>query len=40
VFAHPQARYFMIGKIGQDQREKYAAQRGITVMELRKWLPE
>jgi 5-methyltetrahydrofolate--homocysteine methyltransferase len=40
VFAHPQARYFMIGKIGQDQREKYAARRKMTLTELRKWLPE
>jgi 5-methyltetrahydrofolate--homocysteine methyltransferase len=40
VFAHPQARYFMIGKIGVDQREKYAAQRCVTIKELNKWLPE
>ncbi|MBB3185868.1 5-methyltetrahydrofolate--homocysteine methyltransferase [Microbacter margulisiae] len=39
VFANPQARYFMVGKITADQREKYAAQRGITVAELRKWVP-
>jgi len=40
LFAHPQARYFMIGKIGDDQRKHYAAQRGISVEETLKWLPK
>ncbi|MEM9682747.1 MAG: vitamin B12 dependent-methionine synthase activation domain-containing protein, partial [Pseudomonadota bacterium] len=30
-FAHPEARYFGIGKIGRDQVEDYAARRGISV---------
>jgi 5-methyltetrahydrofolate--homocysteine methyltransferase len=36
--AHPQARYFSIGRIGRDQLEDYAARRGITVDEAERWL--
>ena len=36
--AHPQAVYFHIGKIGQDQLEDYAAKRGISVEEAKRWL--
>ena len=39
LIAHPQSRYFAIGKIGDDQRADYAQRRGITPEELRKWLP-
>ena len=39
LFAHPQSSYFMIGKIDDEQRKHYAAQRGITVEESTKWLP-
>lgn len=39
LFAHPQSSYFMIGKIDEEQRKLYAAQRGITVEESTKWLP-
>jgi 5-methyltetrahydrofolate--homocysteine methyltransferase len=39
LFAHPQSSYFMIGKIDDEQRKNYAAQRGITVEESTKWLP-
>ena len=28
-FAHPQARYFAVGRIGRDQVEDYAARKGI-----------
>lgn len=38
MFAHPQARYFAIGKIGEDQLADYAARRGMPVETLRKFL--
>ena len=37
-FAHPEARYFGVGKIGLDQVEAYAGQKKITVEEAEKWL--
>jgi 5-methyltetrahydrofolate--homocysteine methyltransferase len=39
-FAHPQAAYFMVGKIDDEQRKTYASQRKITVEETLKWLPK
>ncbi|MDR1760210.1 MAG: hypothetical protein LBR60_06765 [Fibrobacter sp.] len=36
--AHPQSRYFSIGKIGEDQLRDYAARKGISVEEVKKWL--
>ena len=37
-FAHPQARYFGLGKIAQDQLESYAHRKGISVEMAKKWL--
>ena len=37
-FAHPQARYFGVGRLGRDQVEDYAQRKGITVEEAEKWL--
>jgi len=37
MFAHPQASYFMIDKIGEDQLADYARRRGFSVEELKKW---
>ena len=37
-FAHPDARYFAVGKIDRDQVESYAARKGMTVAEVEKWL--
>ncbi len=37
-FASPQARYFGVGRIGTDQLEDYAARKGWTVDEARRWL--
>ena len=37
-FAHPQARYFMVGKIGRDQVEDYARRKGMTAAEAERWL--
>ena len=37
-FAHPQARYFGVGKIGRDQAEDYARRRGIRLEEAERLL--
>lgn len=39
MFAHPAARYFNIGKIGTDQLRDYAERRGVSVEEMKKFLP-
>jgi 5-methyltetrahydrofolate--homocysteine methyltransferase len=36
--AHPQARYFGVGRIGADQLEDYAARKGWELDEARRWL--
>jgi 5-methyltetrahydrofolate--homocysteine methyltransferase len=36
--AHPDARYFSVGRIGRDQAEDYAARKGITLDEVARWL--
>lgn len=38
MFAHPQSRYFDLGKIDDDQLEDYARRRNQPVEELRKYL--
>ena len=38
MFAHPQARYFNLGKIGEDQLRDYARRRGLPIEVLRKFL--
>ena len=37
-FAHPQARYFGVGRVGRDQVEDYAARKGWTLEEAERWL--
>jgi 5-methyltetrahydrofolate--homocysteine methyltransferase len=37
-FAHPQAKYFAVGRIGRDQLEEYAGRKGLQVAELERWL--
>ena len=37
-FAHPEARYFGVGKITQDQLESFAQRKNITLEEAEKWL--
>jgi len=37
-FAHPQSRYFSLGKIDRDQVEDYHRRKGITVAEVERWL--
>ena len=36
--AHPDARYFGVGKVAKDQVEDYALRRGVSVEEAEKWL--
>jgi 5-methyltetrahydrofolate--homocysteine methyltransferase len=36
--AHPEARYFSVGRIGRDQLEDYAARKGLSVDEAERWL--
>lgn len=38
ILAHPKARYFAIGKIGEDQLADYARRKGKTPEEIRKFL--
>lgn len=38
MIAHPQARYFMLGKIGDDQLRDYSRRRGVPVEMMRKFL--
>ncbi|MCE6999266.1 methionine synthase [Saccharothrix sp. S26] len=38
IFAHPQSRYFTVGRIGRDQVEDYAGRRGMPVAEVERWL--
>jgi 5-methyltetrahydrofolate--homocysteine methyltransferase len=38
IFAHPQSRYFTVGRLGRDQIEDYAARRGLPVAEIERWL--
>jgi 5-methyltetrahydrofolate--homocysteine methyltransferase len=37
-FAHPEARYFTVGRIGRDQVESYALRAGMSVTETERWL--
>ena len=37
-FAHPESRYFSLGKIGLDQVEDYAGRKGWSVAEVERWL--
>nr|WP_303776366.1 vitamin B12 dependent-methionine synthase activation domain-containing protein [Bacteroides intestinalis] len=38
ILAHPAARYFAVGKIGNDQLEDYARRKKMSVEEIRKFL--
>jgi 5-methyltetrahydrofolate--homocysteine methyltransferase len=37
-FAHPEAKYFTVGRLGRDQVEDYARRKGISVSEAERWL--
>ncbi|MGH3150746.1 MAG: methionine synthase [Streptosporangiaceae bacterium] len=38
MFAHPEARYFTVGRIGRDQAGDYADRRGVPLAEAERWL--
>ena len=38
IFAHPESRYFTVGRINRDQVADYAARRGMAVDEVERWL--
>ncbi|MNY74384.1 Methionine synthase [compost metagenome] len=37
-FAHPQSRYFGLGKITKDQVEDYAVRKNMPLEEIERWL--
>jgi len=37
-FAHPDAKYFAVGKVDRDQLESYAERKGISFVEAERWL--
>lgn len=37
-FAHPESRYFNVGKIGKDQLESYAQRKGMSIEACERWL--
>ncbi len=37
-FAHPESRYFNVGKLGRDQVEDYARRKDLPLNEMEKWL--
>ena len=36
--SHPNARYFLLGKLGRDQVLDYAQRKGMDVLEVERWL--
>jgi 5-methyltetrahydrofolate--homocysteine methyltransferase len=36
--AHPESRYFTLGKIDREQVADYAERKGMTVAEVERWL--
>jgi 5-methyltetrahydrofolate--homocysteine methyltransferase len=37
-FAHPESKYFAVGRLGKDQVEDYAKRKGFTLVQAEKWL--
>jgi 5-methyltetrahydrofolate--homocysteine methyltransferase len=37
-FAHPQSRYFGVGKLNKDQVEEYAKRKGLSLPDTERWL--
>ncbi|MBZ5739886.1 methionine synthase [Nocardioides mangrovi] len=37
-YSHPQAQYFVVGRLGRDQVEDYAGRKGWTLTEAERWL--
>ena len=38
IFAHPESRYFFVGKIGKDQAKDYASRKNTNLETVEKWL--
>ena len=38
-FAHPEARYFAVGRVGKDQVEDYARRAGVSIAEVERMIP-
>ncbi len=38
LFAHPESKYFFVGKIGRDQVEDYAMRKGVDIQVVESWL--
>lgn len=38
IFAHPEARYFAIGKVDEDQLKDYSERNNLSVDEMKKWI--
>jgi 5-methyltetrahydrofolate--homocysteine methyltransferase len=38
IFAHPQSRYFTVGRVGKDQIAEYATRRGLELAEVERWM--
>lgn len=34
IFAHPESKYFFVGKVGKDQIEDYARRKGFSVSQV------
>ena len=37
-FAHPEARYFTVGRLGEDQIASYAKRKGQSIEQVERWL--
>ncbi|HSB91459.1 MAG TPA: vitamin B12 dependent-methionine synthase activation domain-containing protein, partial [Flavitalea sp.] len=37
-FAHPDSKYFGVGKIERDQLQDYTQRKGLTLEEMERWL--
>ena len=37
-YAHPESRYFAVGKINRDQVEDYAGRKKMSVADVERWL--
>src|SRR5262249_37733929 len=37
-FAHPESRYFAVGRLGRDQVADYAGRKGVPLEEAERWL--
>jgi 5-methyltetrahydrofolate--homocysteine methyltransferase len=37
-FAHPQAKYFAVGKVGRDQVTDYSVRKAMPLAEVERWL--